>query len=348
MGQGRVAAKIAVGVGLTGVRIMRWLALIATMADLLLSPLVPASAQEAKGTFPHRPIHIVTPIAPGGNMDLSVRVFAEKLAAILGQPVIVENRPGAGSLIGIQAVLSAPADGYTLLAMSNSFHLAPLLMKNRPFDPMKDFAGIGFINSVPMALTVGSSKPDRTAQDLIARAKANPGTVSYASGGVASSTHVPAALFALEAGLDLIHVPYKGNAPAMGDLIAGRIDFAFNTITSSIAYLNQGHLRALAVSTKSRSDSLPNIPTLAESGLPNYDQSLYTGLVVLAGTPRDIVQRLHQTLHEASVSPEVVASIRRSGGDVIATQSQEEFDAFLAREGARYDRLIKQTGLKLE
>jgi tripartite-type tricarboxylate transporter receptor subunit TctC len=244
-------------------------------------------------------------------------------------------------------VLSAPADGYTVLAMSNSFHLAPLLMKNRPIDPLKDFAGIGFINSVPMALTVGSSKPDRTVQDLIARAKANPGTVSYASGGIASSTHVPAALFALDAGLDVIHVPYKGNAPAMGDLIAGRIDFAFNTITSSITLLNQGQLRALAVSTRIRSGALPNVPTLAESRLPNYDQSLYTGLVVLAGTPRAIVRRLHQALHEASTSPEVVASIRRAGGDVIVTQSPEEFDAFLAQTGARYDRLIRQTGLKV-
>ena len=150
---------------------MKWPTLIAATASLL-SPVVAACAQEAKGSFPNRPIHIVTPIAPGGNMDLSVRVFGEKLAAILGQPVIIDNRPGAGSLIGIQAVLSAPADGYTVLAMSNSFHLAPLLMKNRPIDPLKDFAGIGFINSVPMALTVGSSKPDRTVQDLIARAKA--------------------------------------------------------------------------------------------------------------------------------------------------------------------------------
>ena len=326
---------------------MRWLALIAGMANLFLCPVIPVWAQEAKGAFPNRPIRIVTPIAPGGNMDVSVRVFAEKLTRILGQPVIVDNRPGAGSVIGIQAVLSAPADGYTVLAMSNSFHLAPLLMKNRPIDPLKDFAGIGFINSVPMALTVGSSKPDRTVQDLIARAKANPGTVSYASGGIASSTHVPAALFALDAGLDVIHVPYKGNAPAMGDLIAGRIDFAFNTITSSITLLNQGQLRALAVSTRIRSGALPNVPTLAESGLPNYDQSLYTGLVVLAGTPRAIVRRLHQALHEASTSPEVVASIRRAGGDVIVTQSPEEFDAFLAQTGARYDRLIRQTGLKV-
>jgi tripartite-type tricarboxylate transporter receptor subunit TctC len=326
---------------------MRWLALIAGMANLFLCPVIPVWAQEAKGAFPNRPIRIVTPIAPGGNMDVSVRVFAEKLTRILGQPVIVDNRPGAGSVIGIQAVLSAPADGYTVLAMSNSFHLAPLLMKNRPIDPLKDFAGIGFINSVPMALTVGSSKPDRTVQDLIARAKANPGTVSYASGGIASSTHVPAALFALDAGLDVIHVPYKGNAPAMGDLIAGRIDFAFNTITSSITLLNQGQLRALAVSTRIRSGALPNVPTLAESRLPNYDQSLYTGLVVLAGTPRAIVRRLHQALHEASTSPEVVASIRRAGGDVIVTQSPEEFDAFLAQTGARYDRLIRQTGLKV-
>jgi tripartite-type tricarboxylate transporter receptor subunit TctC len=333
--------------GSRGERIMRWLALIAGMANLFLCPVIPVWAQEAKGAFPNRPIRIVTPIAPGGNMDVSVRVFAEKLTRILGQPVIVDNRPGAGSVIGIQAVLSAPADGYTVLAMSNSFHLAPLLMKNRPIDPLKDFAGIGFINSVPMALTVGSSKPDRTVQDLIARAKANPGTVSYASGGIASSTHVPAALFALDAGLDVIHVPYKGNAPAMGDLIAGRIDFAFNTITSSITLLNQGQLRALAVSTRIRSGALPNVPTLAESGLPNYDQSLYTGLVVLAGTPRAIVRRLHQALHEASTSPEVVASIRRAGGDVIVTQSPEEFDAFLAQTGARYDRLIRQTGLKV-
>jgi tripartite-type tricarboxylate transporter receptor subunit TctC len=255
---------------------------------------------------------------------------------------------GTKANIGIQAVLGAPADGHTVLAMSNSFHLAPLLMKNRLYDPLKDFVGIGFINSVPLVLTVGSSKADRTVQDLIARARANPGTVSYPSGGIASSTHVPAALFALDAGLDLIHVPYKGNAPAMGDLIAGRIDFAFNTITSSIAYLTQSQLRALAVSTKSRSDFLPNIPALAEAGLPNYDQSLYTGLVVLAATPRDIVHRLHQALSEASSSPEVVASIRRAGGDVIVTKSAEEFDAFLTQTAARYEGLIRRTGLKVE
>jgi tripartite-type tricarboxylate transporter receptor subunit TctC len=339
---------MTVGVDSVGEGVMRWLALSATMASLLLSMAVPATSQDAKRSFPNRPIHIVTPIAPGGNMDLSVRIFADKLVAILGQPVIVDNRPGAGSLIGIQVVLGAPADGYTLLAISNSFHLAPLLMKNRPYDPQKGFAGIGFINSVPLVLTVGSSKADRTVQDLIARARANPGTVSYASGGIASSTHVPAALFALDAGLDLIHVPYKGNAPAMGDLIAGRIDFAFNTITSSIAYLTQGQLLALAVSTKSRSDFLPNIPALAEAGLPNYDQSLYTGLVVLAATPRDIVHRLHQALSEASSSPEVVASIRRAGGDVIVTKSAEEFDAFLTQTAARYEGLIRRTGLKVE
>jgi hypothetical protein len=165
---------------------MRWLALSATMASLPLSMAVPATSQDAKRSFPNRPIHIVTPIAPGGNMDLSVRIFADKLVAILGQPVIVDNRPGAGSLIGIQVVLGAPADGYTLLGDIQLVPPCTPADEEPSLRSQKDFAGIGFINSVPLVLTVGSLKPDRTVEDLIARARANPGMVSYASGGIAS------------------------------------------------------------------------------------------------------------------------------------------------------------------
>jgi tripartite-type tricarboxylate transporter receptor subunit TctC len=326
---------------------MRSLQLIAIAATLLWGTGLEASAQMASRNYPVRPIRIVVPIASGGNMDVTARVYADKLATFLGQPVLVDNRPGGGSVIGIQQVLNSPADGYTLLAMSNSFHITPLLAK-RAFDPTRDFSGIGFMNSVPMALTVGKSRPDRTVGDLVARAKKNPGTVSFASGGIGSSTHLPAALFALDAGVELLHVPYWGNAPALMDLIAGRVDFAFTTMTTSLDQVRQGELRALAVSTKTRAAAMPDIPTLAESGLPNYDQTLYTGLVVLSGTPRDIVRRLHEALSNAIASPEVISSMQRAGGDVVATKSAGEFDVFLGEERAQYDRLITETGLKAE
>lgn len=295
-----------------------------------------------------KPIRMMVPTGAGGNQDLTVRLYADKMGEILNQKIIVENRPGASGVIGVQAVLGSPADGYTILSVSPTFVSVPKMAKTPSYDALKDFQGIGFTNAVPLAVLVSSSKPDKTIQDLIARAKAKPNSVSYAHAGVGTSTHIPAVLFALEAGIQVVDVPYKGNGPAFADVLSGRVDFIFNSLTNSIPQAERGDARILAISTAKRSSALPNVPTLDEIGLKGYDQSLYTGLAVRAGTPPAIVAKLHDALNKAMAAPDLRKRALQVGVELNPSASPEEFQAFLARESARYERIARETGIRIE
>ena len=266
-----------------------------------------SSAAEA---FPTKPIRIIVPAAAGGALDSTTRLVAQKMSEKLGQQVLVDNRAGADTLLGTRAVKDAPADGYTILAQANGLSLLPFIRIDPGYDPLKDFTGLGFMTRAPMIMEVGAEQPDRTVADFIARAKAN--KLSYASAGTGGPPHVAAALFLQTVGLDVMHVPYRGNAAALPDVAGGRVEMIFDGYISSIPYLQSGKLRPLAVTSPTRIAPLPNVPTFIEQGI-NYTYTLWLGLLVRTGTPKDVVQRLSDALRFALGSKELSDRFRSEG-----------------------------------
>src|SRR6478609_787205 len=237
--------------------------------------------------YPSRAITLVIPFAPGGSTSIVGRVIADKMSELLGEKVVVDNRPGAGGTVGTKAVAKSDPDGYTiLLGYTGTLAIGPSLYKNAGYDPRKDFAPIGLIGNAPNSLVVHPSFPAKTVAELIAYAKANPGKVNFGSAGAGTASHITGEYFAHSAGITLVHIPYKGTAPALTDLLGGHIPMAFAPIPASHANVSAGTLRALAVTSTTRSNLLPDVPTMAEAGLPGFDASLYYGLVAPAGTPR--------------------------------------------------------------
>jgi len=301
----------------------------------------PVSAMAAE-PFPNHLVRIVTNTAPGGQLDVYARVIAQEMTKNLGQPVIVENRAGADGLIGIRSVKTAPPDGYTILAASNTFAQNPALKTDTGYDVAKDFVGVGMISQSPLVMVTAVSHPEKTVADVIATAKANPDKLTFASGGVGTSTHMAAALFLSHAGIKMLHVPYKGNAAAQSDVLSGRININFDGASAAIPRVKEGKLRALGVTTAKRSPAFPDIPTLAEQGLPKYEFSNFFGLLVPAATPKDVVQRLNQAMRAAQNSEAVRDRFRRDGADA-GTMTPEEFNAFLLQ----YERNIAKTAEEL-
>lgn len=298
--------------------------------------------------YPSRPIRIVVPVAPGGNVDLIARAIAEPLSRALGQTVTVENRPSAASLVGTQLVAKAPADGYTLLAHSNTFVSAPAIVVNPGYDPVKDFAGITFTCKIPMVLVLNPSAPARSVQELIALAKAKPGELAYASSGNGSTGHIAAELFSRSAGVRLLHVAYKGNAQSVVDVMAGQVPMMFDQVSTAIPYIRSGKLRPLAVTTLTRSASLPDVPTLDESGLKGFEDSTWNGLLAPAGTSPEVLSRLQQEVAKIVRSPELQKRFGERGIDMIASASPEEFSAAVRTETARYAKLAKDANIKAD
>jgi tripartite-type tricarboxylate transporter receptor subunit TctC len=230
-----------------------------------------ATLANAQSTYPTRPVRIVVPQSPGASTDLTARFLAQKLSAALGQTVIVDNRPGAGSIVGTDLVAKATPDGYTLLVVASSITLNPSLHKNLPFDPIRDLAPITQISSFPNLLTVHASLPVKSVKDLIALAKAKPGSINYGSSGTGTGTHLSAELFKYMTGTDMVHVPYKGGGPAVQALLAGQVQLNFATMFTVLPHIRAGRLRGIAVTTARRSPAAPEVPTIAESGVPGYD-----------------------------------------------------------------------------
>jgi tripartite-type tricarboxylate transporter receptor subunit TctC len=292
--------------------------------------------------YPAKPVKIVVPYSAGGNADILGRTLAQKLGDALKQPFVVENRAGANGGIGTDFVAKSPADGYTLLVTaSGPFTVNPTLYKSVPYDPVKDFAPISECAVYQYVLVTLASSPWKSIDDIVAGARARPGAVSYGSTGVGGGNHLSGELFALATGTQLVHVPYKGSAPALADLLGGQLSMMFDTVITSVPQIRAGKLRAFAVSSAKRASSLPEVPTMQEAGIKGFDISQWQGFLAPAGTPKAIIERLNAETIKAMRSADVHERIAVQGGNEIITGTPEEFSALIRSDLQAYARLIK-------
>jgi len=296
--------------------------------------------------WPSKPIHAVIPFGPGSATDIIPRVVFDKLGALLGQPIIVENKGGAGSTLGAGVVAKADPDGYTILATSSAHTIAPSLYSALSYDPARDFATVGIIGSSPNVLIISPDKGLKTVQDFVAAAKAKPGTFTFASVGVGSAVHMSAERFRMSAGYEAVHVPFKGGAEALTEVLAGRVDYYFCPIATALPLIRDGKLLALAVSSRSRAAQLPDVPTTLESGYKDSDYSFWIGVFAPAATPRDIVDKLNAEMIKAVQSPEVKEKLAALGV-VPAALSPSEFDAQVKSELVNNPAFAKAAGMKM-
>jgi tripartite-type tricarboxylate transporter receptor subunit TctC len=303
-----------------------------------------STAASAADAYPSRPIRIIVPVAAGGWGDLSTRVIAQKLSEEIGQPVIIENRVGAGGLVGIRYVKNTPADGYTLVSTGATMPIQAALSVDPGFDPLKDFIGVGHLARSPSIVVVAAGSPDHSLAEIMQRAKAGPNKVSYGSAGVGTSTHIAAASFLQQAKLEMLHVPYKGNGAAMPDLMAGRVSMMFDAYGSSVANLEGGRLRALAVTSNERLKTLPQVPTVAEQGVPGFNFYFWLGLFAPVGTPNEAVQKLSTALNRVLSNPQLRERLQQDGTEALA-MSPAEFRTFFQKEVAQTDSLIKDLAI---
>lgn len=316
------------------------LALLALSAQLV--------GRVAAQDYPSRPITLVVPFPPGGGVDAMARIVAEKLSASLGQQVIVDNRVGGSGVVGTRVVARAAPDGYTLLlGHSGTMAINPTLYKNAGYDPRKDFAAIGLMATMPVALLSHPAFPGKTVADVIAFAKHNPGKLSFGTSAVETGSYMSAELFKAAAGIDMTIVPYRGTAPLMDDLLGGGIPVAFGVLPQAMNHLEAGTLRAIAVAGSRRFSLLPQVPTVAESGLPGFEAVLYYGLLAPAGTPGPIIARLNKELNAAVNTEDVKARINAEGGDA-TTGAPAEHAATIHRDEAKWGALVRKLSLKVE
>jgi tripartite-type tricarboxylate transporter receptor subunit TctC len=302
-----------------------------------------AKAQATR--YPERPIKIVVGFAPGGGTDVAARVVAQKLTESLGQSVLVENRPGASGMIADEAVAKAAPDGYTLmLGTQTTLAVAPALYRKFNLDPSKEFVGISMAGISPLAMVVPPSLPAQSIKDVIAMAKAKPGSLNFGSGGVGTTPHMAGELFALEAGLKIVHVAYRGEAPAINDLLGGQLHFMFANLSATIGNIRAGTLRALAVTSPKRTPAAPEIPTVAETALPGFDAATWFSVVAPAGTPRDIVVKLNSELKRQLVTPDTQRRFVELGMSS-ETSTPEELDAYIKSEIAKWSKVIKSANI---
>ncbi|XAH21999.1 tripartite tricarboxylate transporter substrate binding protein [Xylophilus sp. GW821-FHT01B05] len=303
-----------------------------------------ASAATAQPAFPTRPIRIVVNTAPGGLVDIVTRLVAQKMGETLGQSVVIDNRAGGDGLLGIRYVKSQPADGYTLLSTAGTIAIQPAVKQDAGYDPIKDFTAIGPVVRTPVMMVVGADQPDRSAKDFLARAKAQPNALSYASAGVGTTTHIGAAMYLQQAGVQLLHVPYKGNGAAMPDVMAGRVAMIFEAYGSGAAKVREGRLRALGVTSNQRIPGLPDVPTLAEQGVPGFSYYLWIGMFAPAGVPKEAAQRLSDALRAAVASKDLAARIASDGAEAMAMTS-DEFSSFVRDEVQLMNRFVTDLGM---
>lgn len=298
--------------------------------------------------YPNKPIRLIVPLVPGGNLDIVARAIAAPLGESLGQQIVVENRPGASSLVGTQFVAKAPADGYTLLTIANTFATVPSLMRNPGYDALKDFVGVSLTCLVPMALVVTPTLPVRTTKELIALARAQPGALAYGTSGAGSTGHIAAELLSQQAGVKMLHVPYKGNAAAIVDVMAGNVQIMFDQVSTSQAFVTSGKLRALGVTSLKRSPLFPNVPTIDESGLKGYEEITFNGFIAPTGTPREVLTRLHSEVSRIVRLPEMRKRYLERGIELTASASPEEFTAYIKAEFDKKAKLARVAGIKLD
>jgi len=306
---------------------------------------VPFAAAQA---YPAKPIRLVVPFPPGGPLDVIARTIGQKATEDWGQPVIVDNRPGAGGDIGADIVAKSAPDGYTIVMGALSTHAVNVtLYGNLPYDPIKDFAPIGLVAITPNVLVLNPNVPATSVQELIRYAKANPGKLSFGSGSNGSAGHLAGELFKVDAGVDMVHVPYKGGAPAMQDLLAGQIQLMFDNLANSMPQVKAGKLKALAVTTAKRSSLVPDLPTLTEAGVPNFDIYTWFGLLAPAGTPKDIIAKWNAELVKILGTPEVKERLLAQGAEP-APGTPEQFAALIKSEIPKYAKIVKDSGAKVD
>ncbi|CAG9173679.1 tripartite tricarboxylate transporter substrate binding protein [Cupriavidus pampae] len=314
--------------------------------SVIAAALLMAAAAPAHAAYPDHPIRWVVPFPAGGAMDNIARTLGEDMSKSLGQAIVVENRPGAGGNIGAEMVARAPADGYTLIIVANGMAVNPALYGKLSYDPIKDFAPVSLLAVVPNVLVTSKAKnPVKTVAEVIASAKAKPGKYSYASAGNGTSIHLAGELFTSMAHVDLLHIPYKGSGPAMTDLLGGQVDYMFDSITSAKPHIDSGKLTAIAVTTSVRSSALPNVPTVAEAGVPGYELSPWFATFVPAKTPQAVVDTLNRAMLEALKKPAVQQRLAAIGAEPIGSTPAQLRD-HLAKETVKWGVLIRERGIR--
>jgi tripartite-type tricarboxylate transporter receptor subunit TctC len=301
----------------------------------------------ARAAFPDRPIRIVVPFAPGGGTDIVTRKLGEPMASDLGQPVVIENKPGAGTIIGTNAVATSPPDGYALLMATFAHAVNPSLNAKLPYDTFRAFDPVALVARSFNIVVVNPKTAISSVHDLIDYAKRNPGKLNFGSYGIGTSAHLAGELFKSLAGVDLTHVPYKGAAPAITDLLGGQIQIMFTTVASAAAYVQSGQLRALAVTSSARSAAFPDVPTVAESGIPGYVAESWYGLYAPAGTPADVIARLNGSVARAAQTP-AFRTLEEIEGLTLAVGPPADLDRYVRAEAARWQNLISTSNIKPE
>ena len=313
------------------------------MATVLLA--TPAPVVAAAPAYPVRPVRLLVGFSPGGGTDIAVRIIGRKLSELWGQQIVVDNRPGAGGLIAFDMAAKATPDGYTLLASSPSFAIQPNLHRKLPYDPVRDITPVTAATAAPYLLVVYPGLEEaRTVKDLVSYARAHPGRLNYASGGVGSAQHLAAELFANLAGIELVHVPFRG-AVNIPEIIAGRVQLLMSGLPQGLPHVRAGRLRALGVTTRGRSRALPEVPAIAEAGVPGYDVTIWYGIFVTGGTPAAIVQRIHAGFVEALRTDEVIRQLRATGLEPVGSP-QKEFAAQVRAETGQWGEVIRRAGIR--
>jgi tripartite-type tricarboxylate transporter receptor subunit TctC len=324
------------------------------MKSQFLSPLLMVATLITAGTalpshadeWPSKPIRWVVPFPPGGAMDAIARALGEKASKSVGQPFVIENKPGAGGNIGADQVAKSPGDGYTIMITSIGMATNKALYPKLSYDPVKDFAPVSLLAVVPNVLVTNATQPTvKTVADVVANAKAQPGKLTYASAGNGTSIHLAGEVFASQAKVDMLHIPYKGSGPAVTDLLGGQVNYMFDSITSAKPHILSGKLRAIGLTTTKRSAALPNVPTLAESGLAGYEVSPWFAVFAPASTPKPIIVKLNAALLEAMKQPDIKAKFETIGAESIGS-TPEELGAHLNREIGRWGKLITEQNIK--
>ncbi len=316
--------------------------------SLLLGALLAASLSAGFAqTYPNKPIRLIVPTAPGGVSDVVARILGQKLSVAMGQPFVIQNQPGAGSTIGTDFVAKSPPDGYTLVMVSMTHVISPWIYKTLPYDTIKDFTAISKLIDSASVLVVNSKVPARNVKEFIALAKAKPDTIHYASSGNGSTQHVMGGLFVSLSGAPLKHVPYKGSAAAMNDLLAGIVESNFVAVTNALPQLPQGRLKALAVTSAKRHPQLPDVPTMQEAGVPGYEASAWLALLAPAGTPKDIVNKLNAEIVKVMNTPEMKKALHDAGVEP-APSTPEAMSDYMVKEMALWGKVVKEIGIKIE
>ncbi len=328
-------------------RLLRGLTAPAACFGLFVLAMAPTAVLAQAAKYPGKPIKIIVPVPPGGGVDLLARSIGGKMSERLGVPVVIENKPGASAAIGTEALAKSAPDGYTIM-MGYTVHATNALFNTKlPYDTLKDFQPIAYVCYIPLVLVTPPALPANSVKDLIALAKAKPGSLSYASGGAGAGAHLSGELFRFLAGVDVTHVPYKGNGPAITDLLGGQVSMLFDTITTSIPHIRAGKMKALAVTGARRSSLTPELPTMIEAGLPEFEVVGWYMMLAPAGIPRDILNVLNTEINVAIKDPAIGAKLASQGVEWEGG-SPERADAFLRSEMARWGKIIKATGMKAD